>query len=135
MLPEIIDNIFYNLWKVSKHHERYRFLSFWWSSTQGHLKQIAERKSPAPYYGKTVFLTYLISSMLPEIIHKILFSFWKIKETPWRTLFYFILMNFHSSTLKIDCRNENTRFTLWENSLFDLYNIIHVARNNSQDAF
>jgi len=26
-------------------------------------------------------------------------------------------MNFHSSTLKTDCRNENTRSKLWENSL------------------
>jgi len=71
--------------------------------------------------------------MLPEIIHKMLFSVWKIKEIPWRTLFYFILRNFHSRTLKTDCKNKNTRSKLWENSCFDIYNTIHVAKNNPQD--
>jgi len=36
-------------------------------------------KTPDPNYGKTVFLTVTISSMLPEIIHSMLF---KSKETP-----------------------------------------------------
>ena len=44
-------------------------------------------------------------------------------------------MNFHSSTPKMDWINEITRFQLWENSLFDLHNIIHVNRNKSQDTF
>ena len=45
------------------------------------LKQIAEMKTPDPICRKTVFLTFIIASMLPEIIHKIIFSVWKSKET------------------------------------------------------
>jgi len=37
-------------------------------------------------------------------------------------------MILHSSSLKTDCRNENTTYKLWENSLIDFYNSIHVAR-------
>ncbi len=57
------------------------------------------------------------------------------QKTPQKTLFYFILMNFHSSTPKTDCKNERTRSKLWENSCFDFYNTIHLARNNFQDDF
>jgi len=46
---------------------------------------------------------------------------------------FFYLMNFHSSTPKLDCKNKNTRSKLWENSCFDIYNTIHVAKNNPQD--
>jgi len=107
--------------------------SFWWFSSQAHLEQIAEIKAPHLNCGKTVALTFIIPSMLPEIIYKMIFNVWKIKETPWKTLFYFILMNFHSSTPKTDCKNKKNRSKLWENSCFDIYNTIHVARNSASD--
>jgi len=52
----------------------------------------------------------------------------------WNELLSFILMNFHSSSPKTDCKNENTTFKLWEKSLFDFYISIH-AINMSQDNF
>jgi len=39
-------------------------------------------KRPHLNDGKTVYLTLIIASILPEIIHKIFFNVWKIKETP-----------------------------------------------------
>jgi len=63
-------------------------------------------KTPDPNCGKTAALTFIILYMLTEIINKMIFNVWKIKETPCKTLLYFILMNFHSSTPQIDCRNE-----------------------------
>jgi len=39
-------------------------------------------KTPDTNCGKIAALTFIIASMLPEIIHKILFNLWKIKETP-----------------------------------------------------
>jgi len=59
------------------------------------------------------------------------------KEALWKSLFlHFILISFHSSSQKTDCRNENSTSKLWKNSVFDfLYKYIHVAKNNSQDIF
>ena len=121
--------------KSRKHFERHCFILFWWTPTGKHLKQIAEIKTPDPNCGKTVALTFTIPSMLPEIIYKMIFNVWKIKETQWKTVFAFILMNFHSSTPKTDWKNKNTRSRLGQNSCFDFYNTIHVARNNLQDDF
>jgi len=121
--------------KSKKHHERCWFILFWLTSTQTHLKQTAEIKTPDPNCGKIAALIIIIASMLPEIIHKVRFNVWKIKETSWNVLFSFILMIFHSSTLKTGYRNENTRSRLWGNSCFDFYNIIHLATNSSQDTF
>jgi len=47
----------------------------------------------------------------------------------------FAFMNFHLTTAKTDCRNEYTTSKLWEDSLFDFHNIIHVATNNFQVTF
>jgi len=44
-------------------------------------------------------------------------------------------MNFHWSSPKTDCRNRDFTFQLWENSLYDFKNSIHVARNNYQLTF
>ncbi len=90
-------------------------------------------KTPDPNCEKTVALTFIIPSILPEIIYKIIFNVWKTKETTWKTLLYSILMNFHSSTPKIDCKNESTISKLWENSSFDFYNTFHVAKNLQDD--
>jgi len=38
--------------------------------------------TPNQSCGKTVYLTYILQSMFPEIIHKILLNVWKIKEKP-----------------------------------------------------
>jgi len=121
--------------KSRKHHEGHCFILFWWISTQAHVKQIAEMKTSDPNYGKTVFLTVTISSMLPEIIHNILFNLWKSKETPWKIQISFILMNFHSSTPKTDCKNEITRSILSEISLFDYLISSVLPEINSQNTF
>jgi len=87
MLSEIIHNILSVYLKSRKHHERYCFLSFWWTSTQTNLKQMAEMKTTDPNCEKTVFLTFIKASMLPVIIHRIFFNLWKSKETLWKSLF------------------------------------------------
>jgi len=51
------------------------------------LKQIAQMKTPHPNWEITVSLTFIVASMLPEIIHKILFNLWNFKEMPWNTMF------------------------------------------------
>jgi len=51
------------------------------------------------------------------------------------TALFFILINFHWSSPETDYKNKNATSKLWEKSLFDFCNSIHVARNNSQDTF
>jgi len=58
------------------------YLIFLMSFHSSSPKQIAELETPDPNCGKTVFLTFIISSMLSEIIQKILINVWKIKESP-----------------------------------------------------
>jgi len=40
------------------------------------------------------------------------------------------MMNFHSSSPKTDCRNENSTTKLLENDLFDFHNSIHIPPSN-----
>jgi len=62
---------------------------------------------------KTVYLTIAIA-MLPEIVHKILFNVCNFKETPMKdTVFFISMINFHSSSPKTDCRNEDATSKLW----------------------
>jgi len=42
--------------------------------------------------------------------------------------FSYVLMNFCSTSAKTDCRNEYTISKMWENSHFEFYNSIHVAK-------
>ena len=67
------------------------FILIGWTYTQADIKQIAEMNTPHINFGKTVSLTFTkASSMLPEILHKVLFILWKIKETLWKPLSSFI---------------------------------------------
>jgi len=59
-------------------------------------------KTPDPNCRKMDALTFTIASMLPQIVYKILFNVWKIKEIPWNILFSFILMIFHTRSPKTD---------------------------------
>ncbi len=106
MLQEIIHKMLFSVWKNKETQWKTLFILFWWTFTQAHLKQIAEMKTPDLNCRKTVFWTVIISSMLSEIIHIILYNHWKSMETPWKIHYSIILMNFHSSTPKKDCRNE-----------------------------
>jgi len=48
---------------------------------------------------------------------------------------FYIIEYLSLSSPKVDCRNETTTSKQCENSCFDFYNSIHVARNNSHDTF
>ena len=91
--------------------------------------------TPHLNWRKTVCFMFTITSMLPQIILKLDFCLWKMKESLWKTQHSFILMNFHWSSPKSDCRNRYTTSKLKENSLFHVYNNSHVATNNSQVRF
>jgi len=66
--------------KSSKHHERHCFILFFMNFHSSTPKTGC--KKPDPNCGKTDALTYIILSMLPEIINKMIFNIWKIKVTP-----------------------------------------------------
>jgi len=132
MLPEKIHKILFNLWKSRTNHEKHCFLlSFWWSSTQAHLKQIAKIKTPHQNCGKTVFLTFYNSIHVARNNSQDSFQCMENQGNTIKDTVFLYLMNFNSSSPKIDCRNKNTTSKLWENNRFNCYNSIHVAKNNS----
>jgi len=95
----------------------------WWF-TQVNLSRL--QKMTTYKCGKTVSLNLIITSMLPQLILKYVFSLWKIKETLLKTQCSYILMNFHLTLAKTDCRKEYSISRLWETSLFHFHNTIHV---------
>jgi len=58
-------------------------------------------------YGKAVFLTFIIASTLPVIMHNVLQSMESL-ENAMQELFFFCFDEVSLSSPKTDCKNKNT---------------------------